>query len=87
MNKPKKIIQGILVIGVMLVGVHMLCTFDWPTPPAISGLGFLMAGFAMWIPRCPIMKKIFGGKGACEGKASCCGKKCGNNETSNETVV
>lgn len=60
MNKTKKLIQKILVIGVMIVGVYMLMSYDWPQPPAVSGLGFLMAGLAMWIPHCPIMKMLFG---------------------------
>lgn len=72
MNKPKNIIQGILAIGVMLVGIHMICHYDWLTPPSISGIGFLMAGLAMWIPHCPLMRMIFGGKG--KGCGDC--KKC-----------
>ena len=71
MNKPKKIIQGILIIAVMAVGVCMMLHNDWHTPPATSGLGFLLAGLAMWIPHCPLMEKLFGGKGkncgSCEG--------------------
>ncbi len=70
MNKPKKIIQGALIIGVILVGIYMLCTYEWETPPAISGLGFLMIGFAMWIPHCPLMRLVFGRDG----------KKCDNSE-------
>ena len=60
MNKTKKLIQHVLIIGVMIVGIYMLYKYDWPTPPAVSGLGFLMAGLAMWIPHCPVMKRIFG---------------------------
>lgn len=58
--KPKEVIQKLLTIGVMVIGVYMLWNFEWPTPPAISGLGFLFAGLAMWIPHCPIAKMILG---------------------------
>ena len=60
MCNPKKVIQRLLIIGVMVVGIYMLTNFEWPTPPAVSGLGILMAGLAMWIPICPLMKKMFG---------------------------
>lgn len=60
MNKKKKVLQEILIIGVMVVGVYMLIKYDFPTPPAVSGLGFLLAGLALWIPHCPIIKMIFG---------------------------
>lgn len=62
MNKTKKIIQKILIIGVMVVGVYMFLNFQWPQPPAVSGLGFFMTGLAMWIPHCPLMQRLFGGK-------------------------
>lgn len=58
MNKTKKFIVDLLKIGVMIIGVYMLAKYDWPTPPALSGLGFLFAGLAMWIPRCPVCNKI-----------------------------
>jgi F0F1-type ATP synthase assembly protein I len=55
----KKIIQRILIIGVIIIGIYMLVTNTWPTPPAVSGLGFLLAGLAMWVPHCPICKMLF----------------------------
>jgi uncharacterized membrane protein len=54
----KKTLQALLALGVMVVGVYMLYTNVWPTMPAVSGLGFLMAGFALWVPYCPMCKKI-----------------------------
>lgn len=60
MNKPKRIIQKLLIIGVIVVGIYMSWNYEWPSPPAVSGLGFLMAGLAMWIPHCPIMRLLFG---------------------------
>lgn len=62
MNKKKRIVQALLTIGVIVVGIYMLANFDWGTPPAISGLGFLMAGLALWTPHCPIMHKLLGDK-------------------------
>ena len=59
MNKAKTLIQRTLTIGVIIVGIYMLVSFAWPTPPAISGLGFLFAGLALWVPHCPIMKMLF----------------------------
>ncbi|MCD5381482.1 MAG: hypothetical protein LR008_02805 [Candidatus Pacebacteria bacterium] len=58
--KPKKVVQGLLAIGVIAVGVYMMWNFAWPTPPAVSGLGFLFTGLALWIPHCPIARVIFG---------------------------
>ena len=60
MNKAKKILQKLLILGVIIVGLYMLFSYAWPSPPAVSGLGFLFAGLAMWIPHCPICKAIFG---------------------------
>jgi len=59
MNKAKRILQKILILGVIIIGIYMLVKYDWPTPPAVSGLGFLLIGFAVWIPHCPILKMIF----------------------------
>lgn len=59
-SKVKKIIQKLLILGVIIVGIYMLVSYAWPTPPAVSGLGFLMAGLAMWIPHCPICRAILG---------------------------
>tara|TARA_B100000508_G_scaffold31981_1_gene24593 strand:+ start:33645 stop:33830 length:186 start_codon:yes stop_codon:yes gene_type:complete len=60
MNKTKKLIQKALILGVVIVGIYMYWNYAWPTPPAVSGLGFLMAGLAMWVPHCPVMRAIFG---------------------------
>lgn len=61
MNKTKKIMQGALTLGVIIVGIYMLVNHAWPTPPAISGVGFLLAGLALWVPRCPIIHMLVGG--------------------------
>jgi len=60
MNKKKRIVQGALALGVIVVGIYMLWNHTWGTPPAISGLGFLMTGLAIWIPHCPVAKAILG---------------------------
>jgi len=60
MNKKKRILQGALALGVMGVGVYMLFSYTWGTPPAISGLGFLMAGLALWTPYCPGARLLLG---------------------------
>lgn len=61
MNPTKRLIQKALIIGVIVIGIFLLVSSEWPEPPALSGLGFLMAGLAMWIPHCPIMRMLFGG--------------------------
>jgi hypothetical protein len=58
MNKKKQIVQAVLALGVIFVGIYMWWNFDWGTPPAISGAGFIMAGLALWVPHCPLMKMI-----------------------------
>ncbi|MFT7645025.1 MAG: hypothetical protein ACI9BF_000694 [Candidatus Paceibacteria bacterium] len=60
MNKTKSLIQKALTLGVIGVGIYMFFSYPWPTPPAVSGLGFFMAGFVMWVPHCPILKKLIG---------------------------
>mgnify|MGYP001065254520 CR=1 FL=1 len=62
MNKKKKIVQELLTVGVIIVGIYMLVSFTWGTPPTISGLGFLMAGLALWVPHCPVIHKLLGDK-------------------------
>jgi hypothetical protein len=58
MNKKKRVVQAVLALGVIAVGIYMMWNFAWGTPPAISGLGFIMAGLALWVPHCPLMKMI-----------------------------
>ena len=53
-------LQGALALGVIVVGIYMWWNFAWGTPPAISGVGFIMAGLALWVPHCPLMKKLLG---------------------------
>lgn len=59
MNKPKRIIQQLLIIGVVVIGMYMLVSYTWPAPPAVSGLAFIFAGLALWIPHCPLMRLLF----------------------------
>ncbi len=54
----KKTLQALLALGTIVVGAYMLYSHQWPTPPAVSGLGFLFAGLALWIPHCPVCKKL-----------------------------
>ena len=58
MNKKKRMLQALLALGVIAVGIYMWWNFAWGTPPAISGVGFIMAGLALWVPNCPLMKMI-----------------------------
>ena len=66
MSKTRQIIQIIVASAVMIIGVYMLLNFDWPTPPAISGLGFLLAGYGLWVPRCFLLNFMLGDKKKCE---------------------
>ena len=51
-------LQQILALLVIIVGVYMFVQHAWMTPPSISGIGFFLAGLALWIPHCPICAKI-----------------------------
>ena len=59
MGKERKIVQMLATIGVVVVGVYMTLSYDWPQPPAVSGLGFIFAGIALWMNHCPGMKMLF----------------------------
>jgi len=54
----RKILQMVLAASVIGIGVYMFFSFDWPTPPAISGLAFFLTGLWLWLPNCPICNKI-----------------------------
>jgi len=54
----KKVIKGILALGVIVVGIYMCVNYDFPTAPAVSGLGFILAGLGQWTPVCPICNKL-----------------------------
>jgi hypothetical protein len=58
MNKKKRMLQAALALGVIAVGLYMWWGHTWGTPPAISGVGFIMAGLALWVPHCPLMKML-----------------------------
>ena len=49
----------VLALSVIIIGITMFFSFDWPTPPAVSGLAFFFTGLYMWIPHCPICKRVF----------------------------
>lgn len=59
MSKPIKYVQMLSTAGVIIIGIYMLINFSWGTPPAISGLAFLLTGVALWMNHCPIMKWLF----------------------------
>ena len=59
MSKERKYVQMFSAIGVIIIGIYMILNFNWGTPPAISGLGFLLAGISLWMNHCPIMKWLF----------------------------
>ena len=48
-------LKRILALGVIAIGVYMFANHQLPTPPAISGIGFLLTGLALWIPVCPCL--------------------------------
>ena len=59
MGAQRKLIQMASTIGVVIVGIYMLANHAWPTPPAVSGLGFLLTGIALWMNHCPGLKWLF----------------------------
>jgi hypothetical protein len=40
MSKQRKFVHLLASIGVIAVGLYMFFSYAWPTPPAVSGLGF-----------------------------------------------
>lgn len=54
----KEHVKAVLALGVIIIGVYMLMTYNFPTPPAVSGLGFLLVGLGQWMNYCPICKFI-----------------------------
>ncbi|MEM9336915.1 MAG: hypothetical protein AAGA35_03610 [Patescibacteria group bacterium] len=59
MSTPRKAVQMIATLGVIGIGIYMLASYAWPNPPAVSGIGFLLAGIALWMNHCPVMKWLF----------------------------
>ncbi len=45
LDKIKKFITLALGVLVFAIGVKMFMTYDCPTPPAMSGIAFMMIGF------------------------------------------
>ncbi|MDA8597145.1 hypothetical protein N9L26_02275 [Candidatus Pacebacteria bacterium] len=62
MNKAKRMVQAVLAIGVILIGIYMWWNNPWLSPPSISGVGFFLAGLALWVPHCPVMHALLGDK-------------------------
>lgn len=60
MNNTKLLLQRLLILGVIAIGIYMFASYSLPKPPAVSGIGFILAGLAMWVPTCPLLKKILG---------------------------
>jgi len=54
----KEHVKAVLAVMVMVIGVYMFVNNAWPTPPAVSGLGFFLVGFGQWLNFCPVCKKI-----------------------------
>ena len=54
----QRTLQAVFSVAIILIGAHMLYQFAWPTAPAISGLAFLLIGFSLWMPHCPICRRI-----------------------------
>jgi len=48
----------ILALGVIGIGAYMFSSYSLPTPPAVSGIGFILAGLGLWVQHCPICNKI-----------------------------
>jgi len=51
MKNARSILETIASLGVIAVGLYMFINFAWPTPPAISGLGFFLAGLAICLKK------------------------------------
>ncbi len=58
MNKKLvDVVRKLLTVAVVVVGVYMLLNHAWPTPPAVSGLGFVFVGLALCFSQCCCCKK------------------------------
>gem|GEM_PF-1436128 len=55
-------LQRSLIIAIAIIGIYMFSQFNWPTPPAISGLGFILIAVALWIPSCPLLHLLLNDK-------------------------
>jgi hypothetical protein len=53
MKKDIQIVFSVVVIG---IGIYLLTQNAWPTPPALSGLAFLLVGYLHFMPYCPLCK-------------------------------
>jgi len=55
MSHTRKWLQRSLIILIASIGVYMLSQFVLPSPPAISGVAFLLIAAALWVPHCPLL--------------------------------
>jgi len=62
-DKIKKF--GSLALGVLVfaIGVKMVMVYDCPTPPAMSGVAFMLIGFSMWFQNCMMLDYLCGKSG------------------------
>ena len=62
MNKAKRRLQQLTALGTIGIGIYMFVSYAWPAPPAVSGIGFILAGLGLWIPHCPLVHALVGDK-------------------------
>lgn len=55
LEKIKKFITLVLGVLVFAIGVKMFMAYKCPAPPALSGIVFMMIGFAMWLNSCMML--------------------------------
>jgi len=63
MKNKRLFVKRLLALGVVGIGIYMFTSFVWGTPPAISGLGFILAGLALFVPGHPTAKSPFEDRG------------------------
>ncbi|MBR9693408.1 hypothetical protein GOV07_05820 [Candidatus Woesearchaeota archaeon] len=54
----KKCISILSAVIIAAIGIYMVASSAYPTPPFLSGIVFIIIGLNLWIPYCPICKKF-----------------------------
>lgn len=52
-------IHGISSLALLVIGIYMIMNSEWPTPPMLSGISFIVIAVNIWLPVCPVMEKLF----------------------------
>ncbi|MBR9702459.1 hypothetical protein GOV10_00340 [Candidatus Woesearchaeota archaeon] len=54
----KKVVSIISALIIVAIGIYMVASFAYPTPPFLSGIVFIVIAANLWLPHCPLYKKF-----------------------------